>query len=376
MREDTDTVKAAVITLHNVCNYGSQLQAYATQEKLKQYFDEVVFIDYRRPDTYGAALMRTFSKGNVLKALAVFPTLLYWKRLFEGFWKTHLRMSGETYLKERDFERFSDCADVYFTGSDQVWNTGWNGGVLPPYYLSFAPEDKPKFSYAASFGKNRFSEKEIELSEKYIKRFRRISVREESGIQVLGAQYGYKGAVRLLDPTLAMPPSFWRSAAPKAKVKGDYILIYNLKRSGDFDAYAKELSRRTGLPLYRFCTRIDQIFRNGKSLVMPEIFEFITLIDNAKIVLTDSFHATAFSMNLETDPVCIYPGDYSGRIAELLALLKSEHRHVKDESDFDVVNRPVDWHMVRGILKEERGRTDQFLSEIMEIVKLRREVEK
>ena len=47
-------MKAAVITLHSVSNYGTQLQAYATQEKLKEYFDEVTFIDYRRPDSYGS----------------------------------------------------------------------------------------------------------------------------------------------------------------------------------------------------------------------------------------------------------------------------------------------------------------------------------
>ena len=96
-----------------------------------------------------------------------------------------------------------------------------------------------------------------------------------------------------------MPASFWRSIATKPRVKGDYILIYNLNRSKEFDGYADELSRRTGLPIYRFCTRVDQVFRNGKSLVVPEILDFVSLVDNAKYVLTDSFHATAFSMNME-----------------------------------------------------------------------------
>ena len=62
-------MKAGVITLHSVCNYGTQLQAYATQEKLKQYFEDVVFIDYRRPDTYGINLIKTFTKG---KSLSIF----------------------------------------------------------------------------------------------------------------------------------------------------------------------------------------------------------------------------------------------------------------------------------------------------------------
>ena len=51
-------MKAGVITLYNVCNYGTQLQAYATQEKLKEYFEEVEFIQYKRKDTYGLGLLR------------------------------------------------------------------------------------------------------------------------------------------------------------------------------------------------------------------------------------------------------------------------------------------------------------------------------
>ena len=70
----------------------------------------------------------------------------------------------------------------------------------------------------------------------------------------------------------------------------------------EFDRYAVELSKRTGLKLVRFCTRYDQFYRPGKSMLVPEVFDFISLIDNAKFVLTDSFHATAFSLNLHTEP--------------------------------------------------------------------------
>ena len=151
-----------------------------------------------------------------------------------------------------------------------------------------------------------------------------------------------------------------------SKIKEDYILIYNLNRSKEFDDYAEELAKRTGYKLYRFCTRLDQVFRNGKSLVMPEIFDFITLVDNAKIVLTDSFHATAFSINLNTEPICIYPQSYSGRLSSFLKLVDSEQRHAKDYQDFDVVNRHVDFEKVNKILDKEREKVDQYLQEIVD----------
>ena len=208
-------------------------------------------------------------------------------------------------------------------------------------------------------------EKDIEEIKKYLDKFKRISVREESGLDILNNQLGIKDAINIIDPTLAMPPEFWRNIAPKRKIKGDYILIYNLNRSKEFDEYAEELSKRTGLKLYRFCTRFDQIFRNGKSIVMPEILDFITLVDNAKIVLTDSFHATAFSVNLNTEPICIYPKNYSGRLANFLKLVGETQRHIENFEDFDVIDRHMDFGKVNKILENERKKVDDFLKKIV-----------
>lgn len=358
-------MKAAIITLHTVNNYGTQLQAYATQEKLKEYFEEVIFIDYRRKDTYGMGLINSFAKGNIIKAIAILPTILYWKYIFGGFRKKYLNITKETYLSETDLKSFNDCADIYFSGSDQVWNTGWNNGIIPAFYLNFVSNKKPKYAYASSFGKTKLNLDELKKSKKFIDKFSKISVRENSGLDILKKQYKYQNCIRILDPTLSMTPQFWRNLAPKNKIKCEYILVYNLNRSKSFDEYVCNLSKLTGLKVYRLCTRFDQIFRNGKSIVIPKIFDFITLIDNAKYVVTDSFHATAFAMNLNTEPICIYPNNYSGRISEFLKLVDSEQRHIVDYNDFDIINRTVDFEKVNHILNEERIKTDKFLAKII-----------
>ncbi len=357
--------RAAVITLHSVCNYGTQLQVYATQEKLKEYFEEVCFIDYRRPDTYGIGLIKTFTKGNPLKALIVLPTLLYWKKIFGGFLKKNICLSAKTYLKEQDFDNFQSEADVYFSGSDQVWNGGWNKGVIAPFYLSFVDEDKIKAAFSSSFGREYIDSQEVDASRKYISRFDYISVREKSGVNILEKQYGYIGATQLVDPTLAMPSEFWRKVSQRRNIKEKYILIYNLERNKKFDLYAVELAKKTGLQIIRLCTRLDQVIRMGKSIIMPEIFEFVWLIDHAEYVLTDSFHATAFSINMGTQPICVYPTKYSCRIAELLEMFDMEQCHVADWDDLDVVNRKVDWKSVNEKLKVERERIDSFLTKIV-----------
>lgn len=357
-----------VITLHSVANYGTQLQALATQEKLKDYFDEVKFIDYRRKDTYGIGLFKTFSNGNFFKGLASIPTLIVWHFKFRKFWKEYLNLTNNTYLKNMDLKGFDDGADFYAVGSDQVWNTNWNNGIIPVFYLDFVDDKKIKFSFSSSFGMNRLKKKDIGQVREYLKEFKSISVREPSGVEIIRDQLGLNNinVIQLVDPVLSLPPKFWRKISPKNKISEKYILIYSLNRNKELDEYAKELSRRTGLKLIRFCTRIDQFIRSGHSKIIPDVLEFVTMIDNAEYVITDSFHATAFSMLMNTEPICIYPQKFSNRISEFLSLIDESERHLEKYDDFDIVNRKVDFKNVNIILDRERSRIDDYLKCVIE----------
>jgi len=361
-------MKIDVITLHAVQNYGSVLQALATQEFFRKFGCEVTIIDYIRENVKYENLVETWSNGNPVKAVIIFPTIQRWKKVFRGFCKEHLNLSEKSYTTTADFESYPFTADAYCTGSDQVWNSVWNKGIIPPLYLDFVPEDKFRFSFSASFGQAELTQSEVAETKAYIDSYDFISVREASAKKIIEEQYQYPKATHLLDPTVCMDGDFWRKYSSAPRVKGDYILIYNLNRSREFDAYARELSKRTGLKLVRLCTRYDQILRNGKSVLVPEIPEFIGLIDNAKYVLTDSFHATAFSMNLNTEPICVYPNEFGGRLKSFLELTGSFQRHIDSYRDFDVVNRPVDFDTVNSILYNERQKADEFMRIVLEAV--------
>jgi hypothetical protein len=354
-------MRAEVITLHSVANYGTQLQALATQEKLKEYFDDVSFIDYRRPDTYGLQLMRTFSKGSWVRGAAILPTMFLWRMIFGRFQRKYLKLTPQKYLSTDDLENFSDDADYYVVGSDQVWNTGWNGGIIPAFYLSFIPSDKPKFSFSSSFGMSELPASEVTEVSEYLEKFDSLSVREPSAVKIVQNQLGIGNVTQLVDPVLSMPASFWRSKATGKAPSKKYILIYSLNRNSKLDAYAEKISKNTGFLLIRFCTRLDQVLKNGHSKVIPNILDFITLIDNAEYVLTDSFHATAFSMLLNTPPICIYPGEYSNRISEFLMLVGEEDRHVSSYDDFEILDRKIDFASVNKVLLNERSKVDDFL---------------
>lgn len=359
-------MKTAVITMHSVYNYGTQLQALATQEKLKEFFGDIEFIDYKRNDTYGKGLRKLYSKGNPIRYIAFLPTYIRWNKVFKGFQKEYLNLSNKEYLNLEDFNNFDDKYDLYFTGSDQVWNSGWNKGILPPYYLSFV-KNKPKYAYSASFGIDKIPNDEIKEVKEYLSKYKRISVREETGLKILDNQLGIKNAIRILDPTLVMPKSFWDKYKTKSKIKEQYILVYNLNNNSDFDNYAKKLEEKTGIKVYRFCTRYDQIRKFGKSLLIPNVIDFITLISNAEYVLTDSFHATAFAINMHVHPICIYPEKYSNRLSDFLKLVECEDScKVNNYDDFSTIDKSIDYKNTDSILDKERIKVDEFLTSIRE----------
>ncbi|MGN1114628.1 MAG: polysaccharide pyruvyl transferase family protein [Oscillospiraceae bacterium] len=357
-------MKIALITLHAIKNYGSVLQTLATQEIFKSYGYDVEVINYIREDCLDKNLLHTWCGSNPIKKLAMIPTLIKWKSVFNDFIQKNFKLTEHVYTYDEDFRKYPVEADLYCTGSDQVWNTGWNGGIIKSLFLDFVPDDKFRFAYSASFGKKELSEQEVAETKDYIQKYNYISVREDYAKDMLTEYYKYPDSVHIVDPTLAYDGDFWRKYAPESKIKGDYILIYNLNRSKEFDDYAVELSKRTGLPIYFLCRRYDQFTRPGKSILIPEVFEFITLIDNAKYVLTDSFHATAFSLNLNAEPICIYPNEYGGRLESVLKMTNTVQRHVESYNDFEVVNRKVNFDEVNGILAEQRKKTRDFLDKV------------
>ena len=362
-------MKIDVITLNAIRNYGSVLQALATQELLVNHGTEVEIINYIREDALPQNIAKTYGGESFIKRMVMLPTIIRWKYVFDKFQKKHLNLSEKIYTTEEDFKSYPLNADAYCTGSDQVWNSVWNKGIIKPLYLSFVPKNCFKFSFASSFGQDRVSEDEIFATKDYINQYNHISVREASGKRIIEEQYNFPKAIHLIDPTLCLPADFWRKYSSKRKIKKEYILIYNLNKSKDFDNYAKQLSKKTGLKLIRLCTRYDQFYRVGKSILVPKIEDFISLIDNATYVLTDSFHATAFSMNMNTEPICIYPNEFGGRLDSFLNLVDSKQRHVKSFEDFDVINRKTDFEKVNNVLDVERNKANSYIKSVINEIK-------
>lgn len=360
--------KISIITLLTVKNYGSILQAYATQEKFKTYNLNVEFVNFKRADILDKNLIKIWSKGkfpiSILKSLVILPTILKWRNIFGNFLKDNLNLTEDVYTQIEDFEKKPIIADIYCTGSDQTWNSNWNKGIIEPLFLNYAPENKVKISYAASFGKSELDSFEVNKTKALLSRYDRITVREKSAVNII-EKLGIKNSIHILDPTLVMEKQFWLNFAGNKKIKEPYYLIYQLNSNYDFDNYVKKLVKEKRIKLYRFCTRYDQFIKTGKSLLIPNVKDFVNAIAYADCIITDSFHATALSINLNRNFISIYPNEYSTRIDSILELTGLEHKHLCNYNDFFVADRKIDYEKVNKILDSERKKADGFLNEYL-----------
>lgn len=370
-------MKVTVITLQNVRNYGSVLQALATQQVFRNMGVEVDFINYNKNGKLSYwDRTKSFTDGKSLVAKIIYPFILMPSfikedKVFKAFLKKHLNQQGKEYACMDDFKDFPITSDVYCTGSDQTWNSGWNNGILPELFLKFVPDNVKKISYAASIGKSKLDDWEVEETKALLSRYQYISVREASAKDIIEKQLGLPAATHVLDPTLQATKEFWQSMlgdSYKQKYeRGKYVLIYQLNTNPMFDQYAKEFARRKGWKLVRFCIRHYQGLRCGKAELIPRVEDFVGLIANAGCVITDSFHATAFSCNMNTPMICIYPNDYSSRLASLLDLVGLKHRHLTDYNDFSFVeNTAVDFSHVNEVLERERKIGYDFLKKALD----------
>lgn len=366
--------RIGIITQHRVVNYGSVLQAYALQQKILELGYGCEVIDYY-PERFTPTgmLKRIKNKGKVFQnpiirlaaQIIIIPS--YWKRfrVFFDFLNANVKMSKKVYKIYEDLQDENFEYDIFCTGSDQVWNYGWNEKIEYPYFLGFASDEKRKISYAASFGKSQLVDFEIEETKKLLLRYNSLSLREKSGVDIV-SNLGIDGATHVVDPTLLLDGNEWRSISSGKYKNEKYILIYNLNRNKKIDNYAKNLSKKTGFKIKYLSYQLHEFYKAGKMYCNPKVEDFLALIDNAEFVITDSFHATAFSLNFNTQFIIVYPEKYSTRLQSVLELTGLTDRVAQNENDMSVSERIIDFSKVNCIISDERMKSKNWLKNALD----------
>lgn len=352
-------MKISIITLHAVSNYGSVLQTVATDAFWKEMGLEVEFLNYKREDCRSIALFlrkEWYKKPNILfpiKALIYLPTLIRWKFVFDRFIKDNIKTTEKVYTYEEDFSEIPD-ADIYCTGSDQVWNSKLNNGILGMFYLDYVPDNKKRISFAASFGKDTLDEWEKRETKSLLSKYDYITVREKSGVDII-KDLGIYNVEQFLDPTLLFGSNHWNKYASDRMSKSKYLFVYQLHYNEGIEQFINEIAKTKGLKVVRLCYRYDEVIKKGKCLIIPKVKDFLGCIKHAGMVITDSFHATAFSVNYNVPFISILPKEqFGGRIHSLLELTGLEDRLIFEDYSVEKACSSVDFTFANKVLDEQR----------------------
>ncbi len=362
-------MKVEIITLHRITNFGSMLQTYATQTAVEKLGHEAEVLDYV-PE--GMSFKRANWPKNDTPAWKKFLKLppLFVVNLVEyhdvnRFLREYIHLSSKRYTCYKDILTDIPVADAYLSGSDQVWNTQNNNPSedLKAYYLGFAPEGKRRIAYAGSFGKNTFTEDEEHIIKAFVAKYDYISVREDDGLNILH-RFGFDNGVHVVDPTLLLRGEEWKKfASKKSAPKPGYVFVYNLNRNGLIKEVAKAIAKEKRLRIINFADTFDFI-SGAKNRLGNTAEDFVNHIANADYVVTDSFHGTAFSLNLNRQVIVVKAPRYNSRIESILrvaGLLDTRLIGTIDEG-LKASSTTIDYRVVNSRIEEAREKSYEYLT--------------
>lgn len=363
--------KISIITILDNTNFGTYLQAYALCQKLKNmgYYPELV--DYCRPSLsfYSLLKLRVFSTYNVLKwPKRVYNLIMTYilrrkdKKFVESF------LTAESYSSYKEIVKKAPVADVYMTGSDQVWNSFYNQGVDKAFFLAYAPLNAKKISYASSIGMSEIPKEEAAQMYDLLSDYSAISVREESAKNLLSSIGINRNEVTtVLDPSLLFDREKWNSFSKlKRLVNERYLLVYSVekdKQSNVISSLAKRIAKEKKL-------KIVGVYYSGSNArikccdfdffrATPDVF--LSLFHFADFCVVSSFHGTAFSINFHKEFLTVAPNAFNSRVLHLLSVCNLKDRYVSDDNvDLNLI-KTIDFDFVDSILDDERKKSEFFL---------------
>ncbi len=359
--------KVATITYHRSDNFGSVLQAYALGEKLRQMGYEQFNIDYRRKEVAQVyrILQPLNSKFNVITDcyhLLHYPALKRRQKRYEAFRQKWLRLS-RVYTEKQDLMANPPKADAYITGSDQVWGTRLKD-YDDSFVLDFVKSGK-KLSYAASGINYRTTEEELEPIRKHIVSFDAVSVRENLIRQRL--ENTCPVSVRI-DPVLMLQKQDWEKLCTPQNRKKPFMLCYFAGGvSAEFEAFTRQKADELGLERVILMPEWRNILRPGTNCYDAGPEEFVSLIHEAALVCTNSFHGTAFSVLLNK-PFIVGQAEpfMDDRIGTLLGTVGLKEREI-DPADPEIPELlKVDFTQANETLDRLRSRDTEWLRQQIE----------
>ena len=349
-------MKIGFVTTHQYKNFGTFLQCYALQYVLTKLGHQVEIIDYQKKDYNKRWLEKVrIILGDIrrhpLKNLRIvlnYPFLIKRTYLFNKFYRENYLLSTKKYSNSDSLKKNPPIYDLYISGSDQIWNPTLNG-FIEPYFLTFAPAGKLKAAYAPSIGVSKLNEEQKKTFKTILHDFKYISCRENSGVQLLNS-CGISNVTQVVDPTLLLNKQFWITLSQKSSIhKQQYGLTYFLSKT--------DHKEKLVMPVFETYKRLDLTMETDckyTSILAAGPYEFLSLINNADFVCTDSFHGVVFSILFEKEFYALPRhndkniNSQNSRITDFLKDLGLTDRWIQHQEN--IIRTPIDYSEINARL--------------------------
>ena len=295
---------------------------------------------------------------------------LQWKKVWEFTFEDGNYNMKRLYTHDQYDEVVKD-ADVFITGSDQIWNP-YCGGFNPMMFLEFAGEKK-RIAYSSSIARPEFPMNVRERAKKDLKKFKYIGIREQSSVGMLNDLLDRDDVRAVVDPTYLLTKEEWMDFANRANVEFElpkkYIFCYYIgDRYRDYSAMVDDVKSQTGIlnVITADCTNGHVNYGDGILYKDGGPYEFVYLLSHATMVCMDSFHATVFALKFGVDFVHILKtkteNSSESQNSRMYDLLKRYNLLYKlyDKKDNDWL-RPIDFNVINKKMEEEIISSRDFL---------------
>lgn len=372
-------------------NYGQILQCYALQKYLQSKGHTPFLIRYQ-PANFKISLIQKifqnlsfkkikyrFSKQRkenkkqerIKKQLSLINQELNKQREFEDFRRKNIIYTEKIYKSLKELQQNPPEADIYICGSDQIWNNSLHYKDTLAWYLNFGNRNIPRISYAASIGRD-FDAKELIRFKKLLMPFKKISVREYKSKQ-LCESLGLKNVEVVLDPTFLLPVDEYRKLESQKSILESYIFIYILNVKTKEEMYWNAINKYAKGKNLSIRIVSSSGYIEARHLIKEITFEeatipeWLTLIDNAKYIITTSFHGIVFCLKMHKPFLAILlTNEYSSgniRIQSLLEKIGLKNRIYNPAYPVETqIEQPINWENVDTRLNELIRESCEFLN--------------
>ena len=372
-------MKIGILTFQASHNCGSMLQAFALQYVIANKFHhECELINYANNvsrNMYGffdhrinrASIKRNF---NTLFHLRTFKESF---REYEDFSNKHLVLSQGDYRTGKELSEIASKYDMIIAGGDQVLNVCC-ADAGKEFYLNFT-HDVRKVAYSPSLGGTNILKKADDLNvyKQLLSEFEHLSVREPHGKMWLEELSGREVKI-IADPTLLLSPEEWCKALPVPEISGKFIFNYAFYYDRfETNRIIHKISEETGMPVYTIDLKSHAIHHLDKYGIKRYKYTgplaFLGLMQNASLVLTQSFHGTLFS-SLFNRPFWSYnwigmhnpDDDRATAILEQMGL-PDRYQMIDDLKANDEILRPIDFAPVNKRIEDMRACAMDYLAD-------------